>query len=86
MQLLPTVLVPLKGIIDTVTKMFPSGSDTQKREEASRKIAEEAKTKGFQLPNHLVNLLVELGVVIKKYNLDVKIIDNKIIQLQPQER
>ena len=83
-QLLPAVLGPLAGIIETVGKMFPLGSDAQKREEAARKIAEEAKTKGFQLPGHLVNLLVELGVVIQKYNLEVKIIDNKVIQLKPR--
>lgn len=83
-QLLPVVLGSIKGIIDTVGKTLPQGSDSQKRQEAARKIDEETKAKGFQLPGHLINLLVELGVIIQKYNLDVEIIDTNIIQLKPR--
>ena len=82
---LPTVIKAVGGIVDTVGNMLPTGSSHEKREKAREEIKVEMEKENIEVKEHFVNFLLELGVLVKKYDLDVEVEDNSVVKLKPKE-
>jgi len=72
------IIGAVKLILDMVDKKGV-GTDHEKREMSREELRKILKDRGIEAKDHLVNLGVELGVLARKHNLDIKIEDGAMV-------